>query len=137
MKWQRRTTFTPGQRVSTMKVVIPARPSGVSAGVRAMTTNQRALVPLVHQSFSPFRMKCPPSGVGSARACIRAASEPTEVSVSANAEMSPAATCGRNSRFCSSLPKSRMGCAIPMDWWAEIRDARLPQWLPRRMAERV
>ena len=137
MKWQRRTTSTPGQRVSTMNVVMPARPPGSSAGVRAITTSQRALVPFVHQSFSPFRTKKRPSEVGSACACIRAASEPTVVSVSANAEMSPAATWGRNSCFCSSVPKSRIGWAIPMDWWAEMREARLPQWLPSRMADRV
>ena len=137
MNRQRRTTSTPGQRVSTMKVVIPSRPPGSSAGVRAITTSHRALVPLVHQSFSPSRTKWRPSADGSARARIRAASEPTLVSVSAKAEMSPAATWGRNSCFCASVPNSRIGWAIPMDWCAETSEARLPQWLPSKIADRV
>ena len=49
MKWQRRTTSTPGQSVSTMNAVICFGP------VRAITTISSAMVPLVHQSFSPFR----------------------------------------------------------------------------------
>ena len=55
-----------------------------------MTTMTPAFVPFVHQSFSPLRMKCFPSGVGSACVAIAAGSEPTSVSVSANAEISPA-----------------------------------------------
>ena len=50
MKWSRWTTSTPGQSVSTMNAVIFLGP------VRAMTTISSAMVPLVHQSFSPFRM---------------------------------------------------------------------------------
>ena len=50
MKWQRCTTSTPGQSVSTMNAVILFGP------VRAITTISSAMVPLVHQSFSPFRM---------------------------------------------------------------------------------
>jgi hypothetical protein len=50
MKWQRRTTSTPGQSASTMNAVIRFGP------VRAMTTISSAIVPFVHQSFSPFRM---------------------------------------------------------------------------------
>ena len=50
MKCSRWTTSTPGQSVSTMNAVIFFGP------VRAMTTISSAIVPLVHQSFSPFRM---------------------------------------------------------------------------------
>ena len=49
MKWSRCTTSTPGQSVSTMKAVIFFGP------VRAITTISSAMVPLVHQSFSPLR----------------------------------------------------------------------------------
>ena len=48
MKWSRCTTCTPGQSVSTMKAVIFLGP------VRAITTISSAIVPLVHQSFSPL-----------------------------------------------------------------------------------
>jgi hypothetical protein len=97
MKWQRVTTSTPGVSISTMNAVIRrrARPSTVSSGVRAMTTITPAFVPLVHHSFSPFRMKCAPSGVGSARVVICAGSDPTLTSVRAKAEISPRATRGR------------------------------------------
>ena len=50
MKWSRCTTSTPGQSVSTMNAVIFFGP------VRAITTISSAMVPLVHQSFSPLRM---------------------------------------------------------------------------------
>ncbi len=50
MKWSRCTTSTPGQLVSTMNAVIFLGP------VRAITTIISAMVPLVHQSFSPLRM---------------------------------------------------------------------------------
>ena len=49
MKWSRSTTSTPGQSASTMKALI-------FFPVRAMTTISSAMVPLVHHSFSPFRM---------------------------------------------------------------------------------
>ena len=48
MKWSRCTTSTPGQSVSTMNAVIFFGP------VRAITTISSAMVPLVHQSFSPL-----------------------------------------------------------------------------------
>ena len=51
MKWQRMTTSTPGEDVSTMNAVI-----FFVSGCRAMTTKSSAIVPLVHQSFSPLRM---------------------------------------------------------------------------------
>ncbi len=50
MKCRRWTTSTPGQLVSTMNAVIFFGP------VRAITTMSSAMVPLVHQSFSPLRM---------------------------------------------------------------------------------
>src|SRR5947208_1745408 len=57
MKWQRCTTSTPGQSVSTMNAVICffSLPLTIFDGVRAITTSSSALVPLVHHSFSPFR----------------------------------------------------------------------------------
>ena len=113
MKWQRRTTSTPGVSMSTTKAVILLRPS--VDGVRAMTTITPALTPFVHQSFSPLMMKCAPSGVGSARTSIFAGSLPTFGSVSAKAETSPAATRGSHRRFCASLPKRMSGCGTPMD----------------------
>ncbi len=51
MKWQRMTTSTPGQDFSTMKAEI-----FFVSGCRAMTTKSSAIVPFVHQSFSPSRM---------------------------------------------------------------------------------
>ena len=58
MKWQRCTTSTPGQFVSTMNAVICffGFPFTIASGVRAITTISSARVPLVHQSFSPLRM---------------------------------------------------------------------------------
>jgi len=49
MKRQRCSTFTPGQSASTMKQLI-----FFVFGSRAMTTKSSAMVPFVHQSFSPF-----------------------------------------------------------------------------------
>ncbi len=51
MKWQRTTTSTPGEDFSTMKAEI-----FFVSGCRAMTTKSSAIVPFVHQSFSPSRM---------------------------------------------------------------------------------
>ena len=129
MNRQRWVTSTPGESISTIKAVIWSfgLELTIFGGVRAMTTMTPALVPLVHHSFSPFSVKYFPSGVGSARVCILAGSEPTPDSVSANAEISPLAMRGRNFRFCSSLPKRISGCGTPMDWWAEISAVRLPQ----------
>src|SRR2546425_9578158 len=66
MKWQRCSTFTPGHAVSTMNAVICrfSLPFTTLDGVRAITTSNSALVPLVHHSFSPFRIHAWPSGVG-------------------------------------------------------------------------
>ena len=117
MKWQRCNTSTPGQSISTMNAVICSFdfPFTIFGGVLAMTTMTPAFVPLVHQSFSPLRMKCFPSGVGSAWVAIAAGSEPTSISVRANAEISPRATRGRYLRFCSSVPNRISGCGTPMD----------------------
>ena len=57
MNLQRRVTSTPGVRVSTTNAVmalflLPA--TSLVDGVRAMTTKYLAMVPFVHQSFSPF-----------------------------------------------------------------------------------
>ena len=50
-----------------------------SAGVLARTTIRPARVPLVHQSFSPLIVKCPPSESGTANVFNRAGSLPTSV----------------------------------------------------------
>src|SRR5213082_2341006 len=84
MKWQRCSTFTPGQAVSTMNAVICrfSFPLTVLDGVRAITTISSALVPLVHHSFSPFRIHAFPSSLGVAIVSIAAGSDPTPGSVS-------------------------------------------------------
>src|SRR5438552_17312711 len=89
MKWQRCSTFTPGHAVSTMNAVICrfSFPFTTLDGVRAITTSNSALVPLVHHSFSPFRIHAWPSGVGTAVVSIAAGSEPTPGSVRAKAEI--------------------------------------------------
>src|SRR5213593_4825496 len=91
MKWQRCTTATPGQPVSTMNAVICrfSFPFTTLDGVRAITTINSALVPLVHHSFSPFRSHACPSWVGTASVSMAAGSDPTPGSVSANAEIAP------------------------------------------------
>ena len=88
-------------------------------GVRAITTISSAMVPLVHHSFSPSRRYAEPSGVGTAVVVMRAGSEPTSTSVSANAEMAPRASRGRYFCFCASVPNSLSGCGTPIDWCAE------------------
>ena len=50
MKWQRCSILTPGQPVSTTKALI-----FFDFGSTAITTSSLAIVPLVHQSFSPLR----------------------------------------------------------------------------------
>ena len=74
-------------------------------------------MPLVAQSFSPLSLY-PPS-TGSAVVASLAGSEPTSGSVRRNAEISPAASRGRNRRFCSSVPNSFSGCGTPIDWCAD------------------
>src|SRR2546429_9198271 len=78
MKWQRCSTFTPGHAVSTMNAVICrfSFPFTTLDGVRAITTSNSAFVPLVHHSFSPFRIHAWPSGVGTAIVSIAAGAEP-------------------------------------------------------------
>src|SRR2546421_476487 len=120
MKWQRCSTFTPGQAVSTMNAVICrfSFPLTVFDGVRAMTTISSALVPLVHHSFSPFRIHACPSSLGRAMVSIAAGSDPTPGSVSANAEMAPLASSGRYFFFCASEPNILSGWGTPSDWCA-------------------
>ena len=100
-----------------MNAVICLRslPFTIFGGVFAITTSTPAFTPLVHQSFSPFRMNSEPSGVGSARRLIVAGSEPAFDSVSAKAEISWRATRGRYFFFCSSVPKRSNGCGTPID----------------------
>ena len=50
MKWQRCSTLTPGQAVSTTNALIFR-----VFGSTAITTSSFASVPFVHQSFLPFR----------------------------------------------------------------------------------
>jgi hypothetical protein len=126
MKWSRCTTSTPGQFASTMNAVIFFGP------VRAITTINSAMVPLVHQSFSPFRIQCRPSGVSSAVVCMPAGSDPTFDSVSANAEIAPLARRGKYFFFCSGVPNCLSGLGTPIDWAAESRAVRFPSWLVTR-----
>ena len=91
-----------------------------------MTTNRSARVPFVHQSFSPFRMKCDPSSDGVAVVDMFAGSEPASTSVSANALIAPFARRGKKRRFWSSVPNSVSGCGTPIDWCAEISAVRFP-----------
>ncbi len=55
-----------------------------------------------------------------------AGSEPTCGSVSAKAEIAPAASRGKYFFFCSGVPKSFNGCGTPIDWCAERSTTRLP-----------
>ena len=80
------------------------------SGWRAMTTKSSAIVPLVHQSFSPFEDVVALGACASRVVARFAGSEPTCGSVSANAEIAPAAQRGRYFFFCSSVPKSFSGC---------------------------
>ena len=100
-----------------MKAVICLRslPLTIFGAVFAITTSTPALIKLVHQSFSPLRMKAEPSSVASARRLMFAGSEPASVSVSAKAEISLRATRGRYFFFCSSVPKIRSGWGTPID----------------------
>ena len=50
---------------------------------------------------------------------MRAGSEPTSSSVSANAEMAPFASRGRKRFFCSSVPNIFTGPGTPIDWCAD------------------
>jgi hypothetical protein len=130
MKRQRWAISTPGQSASTMNAVIffLARPFTCTSGVRAITTNSSARVPLVHQSFSPLRMKWRPSSVGVAVARRLAGSDPASTSVRAKAEMAPLAMRGKYCRCCSGVPKSLSGCGRPIDWCAESSAVRLPSF---------
>src|SRR2546430_15513917 len=89
MKWQRCSTFTPGHAVSTMNAVICrfSLPFTTLDGVRAVTTTNSALFPLVHHSFSPLSTHASPSAVGTAVVSRAAVSEPTPGSVTAKAEI--------------------------------------------------
>src|SRR2546429_8306893 len=77
MKWQRCSTFTPGHAVSTMNAVICrfSFPLTIFDGVRAITTISSAFVPLVHHSFSPFRIHACPSSLGTAMETMAVPSE--------------------------------------------------------------
>jgi hypothetical protein len=71
------------------------------------------MVPFVHQSFSPLSTQKSPSFVQVVDSDD--GSEPTLGSVSAKAEMAPAAQRVRYFCFCSSVPKSLSGWGTPMD----------------------
>jgi len=73
-------------------------------GVRAITTISSATGPFVIHNFSPFRIQALPSAAGVAVVVMRAGSEPTSTSVSANAEIaSPFQSASTLSRryFCT------------------------------------
>ena len=70
---------------------------------------------MVHQSFSPRRMKSPLS-VRSTIVDRLAGSEPTSRSVRANAEIAPRAQRGRYFCFCASVPNSLSGWGAPIEF---------------------
>ena len=79
MKWQRYVISSPGVSTSTMKAVICLRSRAFHHfRWRLRHDHEHAGFdqPLVHQSFSPLRMKAEPSSVGSARKLMFAGSEP-------------------------------------------------------------
>ncbi len=82
-----------------------------------MTTSRSAITPLVVHNLTPSITYSSPSLT--AVVLSRAGSEPTSGSVSRNAEISPRAHLGRNSRFCSSVPNCLSGCGTPIDWCAD------------------
>src|SRR2546429_7472010 len=88
-------------------------PFTVLDGVRAITTISSALVPLVHHSFSPFRIHAFPSSLGVARVSIAAGSDPTPRSRSAEAEVGPLARRGRELRFSPAGPEHLERRAAP------------------------
>ena len=79
MNRQRWVISTPGQSVSTMNAVTCgiSLPFFIFGGVRAITTSSSAIVPFVHQSFSPLMMNASPSSVGTAVVVSAAGSLPT------------------------------------------------------------
>src|SRR5256885_7723481 len=116
MKWQRCSTFTPGHAALTVNAVICrfSLPFTTLDGVRAITTSNSALVPLVHHSFSPFKSHAWPSGVGTAVVSSAAGSEPTPGSVRANAEIAPLARRGGEFFFLAAVPNSVNGGGPPV-----------------------
>ena len=87
------------------------------------------MVPLVHHSFSPFKIQACPSSLGTAVVSIAAGSEPTFGSVKANADTAPLARRGKYFCFWASLPNILSGCGTPMDWCAESRAVSEPSTL--------
>ncbi len=135
MKALRCSTVMPGAWASTMKAVMPPRcPSDF--GTFAITTMRSAITPLVVQSLRPLITYPEPSGVGIAEVPTRAGSEPTSTSVSRKALMWVVATSGRYLRFCSSVPASRNGSGIPIDWWADSRVLSEECQVPARASAR-
>jgi len=124
MKLHRCSTSNPGVFASTTKAVICRLP--FTSGVRAITTRSSAMVPLVHQIFSPSRSQLPSSS-GTAVVFSRAGSEPAPSSVSAKALIAPAASRGSQRCFCSAVPNIISGCGRPIDWCAESSAATFPQ----------
>ena len=94
-------------------------------------------MPLVVHSLRPFRRYPEPSSVGVAVVDTRAGSEPTPGSVSANADRCVVQTFGSHSRFCSSEPNSRSGCASPIDWCADSSVERLECQVPASIIARL
>jgi hypothetical protein len=90
MKCERRSTFTPGQEVSTTNALIRRVP-----GCTAITTRSRRGCRWCTTASSRSGRRRSPSGVFSAVVLSRAGSEPTFGSVKAKAEISPLAQRGR------------------------------------------
>ncbi len=98
---------TPGVSIGTMNAEIPRCPLGLS--VIAKSTHTPETGPLVIQFLTPDRTH-PPSGSRRAVVVCAAASEPASGSDSAKQPSSlPAASGTSQRRFCSSLPKRRIG----------------------------
>ncbi len=109
------STVIPGESASTTNALMPL------SGTAAITTSSSATTPLVVHNFTPSRRYASPSSVGVAVVPSRAGSLPTSGSVNRNALIAPLAQRGRNSFFCSSVPKRASGCGTPMDWCADRR----------------
>ncbi len=89
-------------------------PSPVSAVI--VTRPEMSVPALVMKIFEPFTTHSPSRS--SARVRVAPASDPAPGSVSPNApSLRPEARSGSQSRFCSSVPKRKIGI-VPSEVWA-------------------
>src|SRR5712692_1021704 len=112
-------TRTPGVSAGMRNALTPAARS--SGPVRAKTIYRPAYPMLVMKTLVPLRMY--PSPWRRALVFNDAASDPAAGSVSANApRSSPDARRGSHRRFCSSVPKSRIGSLPTLVWTSTITE---------------